>query len=344
MQRELFGKTGLMVPGIVFGSSCLGNLYQEIPYKTKLEIIRQWVRNVPAPVAIDSAGKYGAGLALEMIGRILAELRVRPCDVIISNKLGWKRVPLEGPEPRFEPGVWAGIENDSQQVISYNGIIECYEQGCKLLGSYMPQLLSVHDPDEYLDAAIDAVDRDQRLRQVIGAYKALNELKTAGKVKAIGIGAKKWQVIQEIAKEVELDWVMIACSLTIYEHSAPLLSFLKQLNSRHISIINSAVFNAGFLTGGEYFDYRKPDPVKESALFAWRDRFLSICKKHNVRPATACVQFGFSVPGVTAVALNTSRPERIRENVEMVTSRVPDEFWAEMKKENLISKSFPYLG
>jgi len=53
----------------------------------------------------DSAGKYGAGLALEVLGQCLEELNVPPEKVVISNKLAWKRIPLpEGAEPTFEPG------------------------------------------------------------------------------------------------------------------------------------------------------------------------------------------------------------------------------------------------
>ena len=60
--------------------------------------------------------------------------------------------------------------------------------------------------------------------------------------------------------------------------------------------------------------------------------------------AHACVQFGLSVPGVVAVALNTSRPARIHDNVAAVTATVPGEFWTALKREGLISADYPYLG
>src|SRR5690606_40256617 len=70
----------------------------------------------------DSAGKYGAGLSLESLGKCLAQLGTDPSKVIISNKLGWYRVPLETAEPTFEPGVWKGLNYDAVQRISYDGI------------------------------------------------------------------------------------------------------------------------------------------------------------------------------------------------------------------------------
>lgn len=342
-----FGSTGLTVPPIVFGTSCLGNLYQALPYTTKLEILRQMFECVEPPVVLDSAGKYGAGLALEVIGQGLSDLGVAPDDVIISNKLAWVRAPLNTPEPTFEPGVWAGLEHDARQEIGYEGILRCYEDGCRLLGgTYSPQLVSVHDPDEYLAAATSDADRDRRERDVLGAYRGLGELKAQGKIAAVGVGSKDWRVIRDLAEKAELDWVMLACSFTVMHHPPELLAFMKQLADNGVAMINSAVFHAGFLTGGEFFDYRRVsrDRDADRELFDYRDRFFETCSRFDVTPATACVQFGLSAPGVVSVALNTGKPERIAQNVDLVRAEVPAEFWTAMKDAGLIDRAYPYLG
>ena len=347
MTYKDFGRTGLKLPPVIFGTSCLGNLYQAIPESVKLETIQEMFRHVPAPVALDSAGKYGAGLALEVIGRSLRELGIPGERVVISNKLGWRRVPLQTPEPTFEPGVWAGLANDAVQDISYEGILRCWEEGCRLLGEdHAPQLVSVHDPDEYLAGAASPEDRRKRLGDITEAYRALLELKRKGKAKAVGVGAKDWRVIRELADNLPLDWVMLANSLTVYAHPAELLEFMDGLNRRGVAIINSAVFNAGFLTGGDYFNYRKLDPraAADRPIFEWREKFFALCRRHEVSPANACVRFGLSPPGVVSVALNTSRPERIRDNVAAVRAVIPSEFWKALKAAGLIAAEYPYVG
>ncbi|NMC40777.1 MAG: aldo/keto reductase, partial [Bacteroidales bacterium] len=149
MEHRQIGKTSVFIPPVIFGTSALGNLYSALSDETKTAIVEECLRHVPAPVVFDSAGKYGAGLALEKLGGILSMLGARQEDVIISNKLGWLRTPLQTPEPTFEKGVWFGIKNDARQNISYDGILECWEQGNNLLGGkFQPQLVSVHDPDE----------------------------------------------------------------------------------------------------------------------------------------------------------------------------------------------------
>jgi D-threo-aldose 1-dehydrogenase len=346
MEYRTIGNTGIKLPPVIFGTSALGNLYHSLDDETKTSIVAECFRHVPAPVVFDSAGKYGAGMALEKLGEILNDLGHSPSDVIISNKLGWLRTPLITPEPTFEHGVWMEINNDARQNISYEGIIECWEQGNELLGGrFKPQMVSVHDPDEYLAAAHSDEDCRNRLNNIIEAYQALSELKHKGEVRAVGVGAKNWRTIQIITGEISLDWVMFANSMTIYRHPAELLEFMDTLHSQGISMINSAVFHGGFLTGGSFFDYVpvKPDAAGDKAKYKWREDFFAICKRHDVHPADACVRFAMTPPGVVSISLNTSNPSHVVKNVKSVESMIPESFWKEMLRSGLIDRNYPYL-
>src|SRR5690606_13420045 len=156
--------------------------------------------------------------ALEALGKSLKDLGVNPGDVVISNKLGWMRTELIGAEPTFEPGVWKDLGYDAVQNISYDGIIACFEQGNDLLGEYSPQMVSVHDADECLLAADNEEEAAKRYHDILGAYRALSDRKEMGNAKAVGVGAKDWRIIERISKDVELDWVMIANSMTVHSH------------------------------------------------------------------------------------------------------------------------------
>jgi D-threo-aldose 1-dehydrogenase len=340
------GKTGLRVPPIVFGTSSFGNLYRAYPPRIKAEILGAMIDSGAPPIVLDSAGKYGAGLALETLGDLLRARGVPPENVLISNKLGWARVPLRGLEPTFESGVWFDLRHDAEQDIGYEGILRCWRQGNALLGApYEAQLVSVHDPDEYLARARDPEERARAKHDIIEAYRALHELKRAGEVRAIGIGAKDWRVVRELADEIELDWVMIACSLTVLHHPPEVLAFAERLRARGIAIFNSALFHAGFLTGGKFFDYRIADPraPADEPLFAWREKFLALCQQYAVDPAAACVRFALSAPGVVAVALNTGRPEQVRPNVALAGVAIPRSFWTAAQAAGIVRPDYAYL-
>lgn len=328
------------LPKIIFGTSGLGNLYVALPDDVKCAIVAESIRHSPKPAVFDSAGKYGAGLALESLGRALAQLNISPSEVLISNKLGWLRTELKSPEPTFEPGVWRDLKYDAVQRISYEGILECYEQGNELLGNYRAELVSVHDPDEYLNAAKDKQEQVQRYRDILEAYCALNELKRNGKVKGIGVGSKDWRIIKKITQDVKLDWVMIANSMTIHNHPPELIEFMLELETQGTVIINSAVFNGGFLTGSDYYNYRLTDPKKDKHLHRWRELFYGLCADYKIKPADACVAFGLNGPGVKSIALNTTNPDRVSQNVSLASLKIPTQFWKEMKEYGLIDESY----
>lgn len=344
MKAEKF-KIDADIPRVIFGTSGLGNLFVARDETAKYSIIKEYINQSEGTVVFDSAGKYGAGLALESLGRSLKKLQVKPEDVIISNKLGWLRTELKTEEPTFEPGVWKDLKYDAVQKISYDGILECFEQGNELLDGYIPQWVSVHDPDEYLFAAQDQEHEARLYKDILDAYKALAELKAQGKVQAIGVGAKNWKIIQRIATDVELDWVMIANSMTIKNHPQELLNFLSELDEKGIFIINSAVFHSGFLIGSNYYDYKLVESSipAHKPLFKWREDFFEVCKEFEIKPAEACVQFALNTPGVRSVALNTTEVKRVKENIEMAYRKIPGAFWEKMKAKGLIREDYPYV-
>jgi D-threo-aldose 1-dehydrogenase len=347
MKYTEIGRSGIKIPSIIFGTSALGNLYRALDSETKLAIVKECLLSLDGQVAFDSAGKYGAGLALEELGKKLADLEADPGRIIISNKLGWFRTELREKEPSFEQGIWINISHDAVQKISYDGILSCRDQGNRLLGGrYLPRLLSVHDPDEYLSAAGDDEElKEKHYRNILEAYEALGTLKNSGEQIAIGVGAKEWKVIRKISEDVDLDWVMFANSLTLYTHPPDLVSFISELAKRKVTVINSAVFNAGFLTGGNYFNYRfidQNDPVNRN-LFEWREQFLGLCKDFSVNPSHACIKFGMSHPSVSSLALNTSDPSHVSRNVEAIGREIPGGLFDAMKDKGLIDRNYPYV-
>lgn len=340
------GKTGIWVPSVIYGTSYLGNLYRELDFNQKLKLMSTWFECTEKPVVIDTAGKYGAGLALEVIGKGLSELGVDPGDIIISNKMGWYKVELKYPEPLFEPGVWKNLRNDAVQSFGYSDIIKCFEQGSLLLGgTYRTDLVSVHDPDEYLHAADNDDTRKKRYDEILESYRALFDLKKKGEVRAVGIGCKNWEVVRELYEDVKFDWVMFANSFTIYKHPYRLVTFMDRLNHDGVGIINSAIFHGGFLTGGSSYDYREVDPGSSfgKTIYGWRIKFNTICNKFNVDPAEACIHFAISHPSTVSIALNTSKPGKMKQNAEILQKKIADDFWSELKNAGIINRDYRYL-
>lgn len=157
-------------------------------------------------------------------------------------------------------------------------------------------------------------------------------------MKAVGVGAKNWRTIQVITRHIQLDWVMIANSMTLHSHPESLLEYMHELKNRDTQVINSAVFNGGFLTGGDYYNYKlvTGDNPEQKDLLQWRKRFFKACEQYNVLPAHACVQYGLNAPGVTSIALSTSRAVQVKGNIDLAAKKIDQCFWNALEEERLI--------
>jgi D-threo-aldose 1-dehydrogenase len=131
--------------------------------------------------------------------------------------------------------------------------------------------------------------------------------------------------------------------MTVHSHPKALVAFMEELSEKGIAIINSAVFNAGFLIGSDYYNYHLMDRENNAGLFKWRDSFFGLCDKYNIKPAEAAVAFGLHAPGVKSIALSTTNVNRIKGNIEMANAKIPAGFWADMKAEGLIDNDYAYL-
>jgi D-threo-aldose 1-dehydrogenase len=171
-------------------------------------------------------------------------------------------------------------------------------------------------------------------------------LKNRDEVKAIGIGSKDWRMIKRIVNDVNLDWVMIANSMTVHSQPQELVTFMEELEQRGTIIINAGVFNGGFLIGEDYYNYRLMDAMYDQQLFQWRTHFFQLCDKYRIKPAQVCIIFGLNAPGVKSIALNSTDVHRVKENLDMAAAGnavIPSNFWKEMKTHGLIDKNYTYL-
>jgi len=207
------------------------------------------------------------------------------------------------------------------------------------------EVVSVHEPDEDVDAAQSDSDRKQRLDDLIAAYRALTELKEQGRVAAVGVGAKNWRAIEALDQYCSFDWVMLANSFTIMRHPKELDDFMRHLAEKNVAIINSALFQGGFLIGGEFFDYRKVDSSNAEDLerLNWRDKFHQLCKEFEVSAFDVGVAFGRAHPAVTAVALSSSRADRVESHINALQAEVPVELWSRMRQAGLIADHIDFL-
>jgi D-threo-aldose 1-dehydrogenase len=237
----------------------------------------------------------------------------------------------EGLAPEVLGRMLRRLDLDGDEVVIHltldaDRIADDWEKSCRLLGSkYQPKLISICDADE-------------------SAWRAVGELKSAGLVLGAGVATRDFGALRSLAPSP--DWMVLLGGLTLMRHPSELLASMAEVAARQIPIIVSGVFDGGFLVGSNRLDGRvlSAENPADRSLLTWRTAFVALCHGHGITPAQACIQFALSGPGVVAVLLNSSHPDRVAENAGYVQRLVPDLFWASMKEEGLLATDYPLVG
>ena len=67
----------------------------------------------------------------------------------------------------------------------------------------------------------------------------------------------------------------------------------------------------------------------------------TVCQAHNVPLAAAAIQFPLAHPSVSAIIPGALKPDYIHANTQHLHHQIPEDFWSELKSENLLRQDAP---
>ena len=173
-----------------------------------------------------------------------------------------------------------------------------------------------------------------------GGYRALDELKAAGRIAAIGGGLNEWEACEALLEHADFDCFLLAGRYTLIEQDA-LESFLPACVERDIGIIVGGPYNSGILaTGaveGARFNYQPAPPDIMERV----GRMESLCERHGVALAAAALQFILAHPAVRSVIPGAMAPGEVRQNAALLEEAVPPALWADLKEARLLRSDAP---
>jgi D-threo-aldose 1-dehydrogenase len=307
MNQRPVGKTGLQVSLLGLGAAPLAGLYRNVPESQAKDTIRTALDT--GLTLIDTAPRYGNGLSEQRLGTALAD--VPPGQYTIATKVGWLVRPGERAVPDF----------------SRDGVLRSLEASLERLQLDHVDILHIHDPDRYYQAAIEE------------AYPALDSLRRQGVIKAVSVGINQWEMLEDFVRDGDFDCFMLAGRYTLLEQKAlPLLDLCAE---RDIGILLAGVYNSGILaTGpieGAKYNYRDAPP----AIMEKARRLDDLCKRYDVPLRAVALQFPLGHPAISSLVIGFSSPDRVSSNLGYLETQIPDALWAELRESGLISPECP---
>lgn len=317
-----------------FGTAPLGNLYRELSEQQVEETLQAaWDGGMRY---FDTAPQYGLGLSESRLSKFFAD-KDRD-SFVLSTKIG--RL-LEPANPvGFDAGQWVNPHiNDIVYDYSYDGVMRSFEASLKRLGLDQVDILYIHDVDAFTHGTREA--SDQRIKEVMeGGYKALQELRAGGVVKAIGAGVNEWEVCETLTRLGDFDIFLLAGRYTLLEQDA-LNSFLPICEKKGIGIVLGGPYNSGILaTGpikGAKYNYEDAPPE----ILERVSRIEAVCASHNVPMVQAALQFPTAHPSVITVIPGGQTSKEVEQNLSIYNAKTPDALWSDLKSAGLIREDAP---
>ncbi|WP_027134899.1 aldo/keto reductase [Geminicoccus roseus] len=330
--RRRLPKSGLEVTQIGFGAAPIGNFLKPITEETSAAMISAaWDAGVRY---FDTAPLYGHGLSELRLGQ---GLRWYPRDeFVVSSKVGRRLVPARRDSIDYAPWVNAGpfkLEFD----VSYDGTMRAFEDSLQRMAIERIDILFIHDIDRFNfgDEQPEVFEKAMN-----GSAKAILKLRDEGVVKAVGLGVNEWQVCHESLKRHDFDCFLLAGRYTLLEQEA-LDGFLPLCEERGASVVLGGGYNSGILaTGavpGAKYNYKPaPEPIMERVR-----RIEAVCQRHQVPLKAAALQFVLGHPAIVANIPGTRTVAQLEENLAIFRTEIPQDFWADLKKEGLVREDAP---
>jgi D-threo-aldose 1-dehydrogenase len=333
LPRRRIGQTALQVPVFGFGAAHLGELYSLVPEaQSQATLDAAWEAGVRF---YDTAPWYGRGLAEHRLG---AFLRTKPrAEFLVTTKVGRTLHRPKDPAS-FDRSPWTGgLRFEVHFDYSYDGIMRSYEQALQRIALDTVDALVIHDLDAGFHGDMQATYVDQL---VSSGIKALEELKKAGDIQAIGMGINNNLALETVAPQVPLDFCLVAMPYTLLDH-ASLHRGMAALQARGVSAVIGAPFASGILVTGskgpQHYAYGQASPEIQARVRGLE----AACAVHGVALPAGALQFLLAHPIVASVIPGGVRGDEVRQNLASLQAPIPAAFWADLKDQGLIDPAAP---
>jgi D-threo-aldose 1-dehydrogenase len=285
----------------------------------------------------DVAPWYGLGLAERRYGYFLHNKK--RSDYVLSSKVGKL---LKASKTARNRDLFPFSPSPNDVVFDYTGpgIRRSIEDSLQRLGIDSLDIAFVHDisPDNKL---LPTPWEDQFKIALSGAFPELTRMREEGIIKGWGIGVNTPEPILRVFEVADPDVCLLASQYSLIDHKNALNNIFPVVRQKNASLVIGSALNAGFISGSPRYNYGK-DSYKIPATYIEKRRKLrEVAANHGVDLRTAALQFSAAPDVAAALVVGVSTEHQILEDYTSIQSKIPAEFWAELKSQNLIEPNAP---
>jgi D-threo-aldose 1-dehydrogenase len=275
---------------------------------------------------IDTAPLYGHGNAERMIGSVLSKTNK---EYVISTKVGRvlkKFAPEEIAGKVDGLAAFIGVDPTIFPVFDFSrdGILRSIQESLERLNISSIDIALIHDADDRIDEAIK------------NSYPVLDELRSQGVIKGIGVGMNICSYATKAVKEMDLDVILIAGRYSLLDQSAQEVLF-KECLKKQTGVMVGGVYNSGVLANPTPESTYNYVPVTPEILSKVK-QIQALLLDFDISLTAAAIQFPLRHPAVTCVLTGSRSVTELNANIKDFDQTIPDAAWKALEDAGLISR------
>ena len=275
---------------------------------------------------IDTAPLYGHGNAERMIGSVLSKTNK---EYVISTKVGRvlkKFAPEEIAGKVDGLAAFIGVDPTIFPVFDFSrdGILRSIKESLERLNISSIDIALIHDADDRIDEAIK------------NSYPVLDELRSQGVIKGIGVGMNICSYATKAVKEMDLDVILIAGRYSLLDQSAQEVLF-KECLKKQTGVMVGGVYNSGVLANPTPESTYNYVPVTPEILSKVK-QIQALLLDFDISLTAAAIQFPLRHPAVTCVLTGSRSVTELNANIKDFDQTIPDAAWKALEDTGLINR------
>ena len=285
----------------------------------------------------DMAPWYGLGLAERRYGNFLHNKN--RSDFVLSTKVG-KLLKASKTAKNKELFPFSPSPNDVVYDYTASGVRRSIEDSLQRLGIDSIDIAFVHDisPDnKYLPTPWQ--EQFEIARR--GAFPELTRMREEGLIKGWGIGVNTPEPIMRLLEVADPDVCLLASQYSLIDHKNALDQVFPAARAKNVSFVIGSSLNAGFISGSPRYNYGEESYRIPPAFLEKRKLLRDVAGNHGVDLRTAALQFSAAPDVAAALVVGASSEQQILADYTSMQTKIPAEFWTDLKAQKLIEQNAP---
>ena len=280
---------------------------------------------------------YGLGLGERRYGNFLHNKNRD--DYVLSSKVGklLQASPHNDAKSNFP---FSPSPNNVVFDYTADGVRRSIEDSLQRMGVSRLDMAFVHDisPDNKL---LPTPWQEQFAIALKGAFPALSRMRNEGIIKGWGIGVNTPEPILRVMQESDPDVCLLASQYSLIDHANALNNVFPVARQRNVKFVIGSSLNAGFISGSPRYNYGKTSWDISRQYIEKRERLRAVAAQFGADLRTAALQFSAAPDVAAALIVGAHTEAQVLANVSSMQATIPPEFWAELKRQNLIEQNAP---